>query len=241
MRLVAVAALALAFAGAAAAQNAPLELRPGETLLEIEAVGTHADRPDIMTISAGVVTTGPTAAEALRENSVIANRLIETVRARGIEARDVRTTRLRVAPVFERRGRDDEDDESGRRIIGYTATNSVELRLRDLARAPELLDAFLAAGANNVDGPRFSLSNERLAILAAQRDAVRLAREEADNYAQYMGMRVTRILRVSERRRDIDGGDRLYVTGSRSNLPPVEPGEIETRVTAWVDFALAPQ
>ena len=153
----------------------------------------------------------------------------------------MRTTTLRVLPVFERRGRDEEDDETGRRIVGYTATNRIELRLRNLSRAPELLDAFLAAGANNVDGPDFSLSNERPAVLAAQRDAVQIAREEAENYAQAMGMRVARILRVSERGRDFgSGGSYIMVTGSRVRMPPVEPGEIDTRVTVWVDFALAP-
>jgi uncharacterized protein len=231
-------------ATAAAAQNAPLVLQPGETLLEVEAEGTHRARPDVMTMTAGVVTTGNTASAALGENSRVANRLIETVRARGIEARDVRTTRLRVQPVFERPrpGQADEVEEE-RRIVGYLATNNVELRLRDLTRASELLDAFLQAGANNVEGPRFSLSEERPAILAAQREAVRLAREEAENYAAALGMRIARVLRVSDRgRQSNDSEQYVLVTGSRITAgPPVEPGELETRVRVWVDFALAPQ
>lgn len=241
MRLV-IGLLLAAAASSASAQNAPLSLRPDETLLEVEAVGTHRDRPDVMTITAGVVTTGSTAAEALRQNSALASRLIETVRGRGIEPRDVRTTVLRVIPVFERRQNNDDDDEEGRRIIGYTATNNVELRLRDLARAPELLDAFLQAGANRVEGPSFSLSNDRPAVLAAQREGVRIAREEAENYAQALGMRVSRVLRVSDRGREYDNDNQyVVVTGSRINLPPVEPGELETQVRVWVDFAMAPR
>jgi uncharacterized protein YggE len=237
--------IALAFAGLAAtgafAQNASLTLQPGETLLEVESAGVHRDRPDVMAITAGVVTTGPTAAQALRENSELAGRLIETVRGRGIEPRDVRTTNLEVTPVFERRPNQD-DDEEGRRIIGYMARNTVELRLRDLNRAPELLDAFLQAGANSVSGPRFSLSDDGPATMAAQREAVRLAREEAENYARALGMRIVRVLRVSERGRQIgDGYATIVITGSRVRLPPVEPGELETRVSLWVDFALAPQ
>jgi uncharacterized protein YggE len=241
MRLVA-AFLALALAAPAAAQNARLELRPGETLLEVEARGHQQSRPDVMTISAGVVTTGASAAEALRQNSILANRMIELVRSRNVGERDVRTTELRIAPRFERRPRGEDDDpEIGRRIIGYVASNRVELRLRDLGRAPELLDALLQAGANSVQGPRFSLSNERPARLAAQRDAVRLAREEAEIYADALGMRVTRVLRVSERSRSTGDGDAIIVTGSRIPAPPIEPGEIETEVRVWVDFALAPQ
>jgi uncharacterized protein YggE len=225
----------------AAAQNAPLVLQPGETLLEVEAVGVHRGRPDLMTITAGVVTTGTTAGEALRRNSQVANRLVQTVRARGIEARDIRTTNLRVRPVFEPRPGGNDDDE-GARIIGYTARNEVELRLRDLARASELLDAFLSAGANSVEGPSFSLSNERPAVLAAKREAVRLAREEAENYGQALGMRVVRVLRVSDRGRESPRGDYIVVTGSSMTAgPPIEPGELETGTRLWVDFALARQ
>jgi hypothetical protein len=243
MRLVAGIAALVAALGAApiAAQNGRPELRQGETLLEVQATGVSRDRPDVMTIEAGVVTTGPTAAAALRQNSVVANRLIETVRARGVEPRDVRTTGLRVTPVFEPRSSEDNDDEQGRRIIGYTARNNVELRLRDLTRAPELLDAALQVGANNVEGPRFSLSNDRPAILRAQQDGIRLAREEANNYAQALGMRVSRVLRVSERGRHSGSEESIVVTGSRIRLAPIEPGELATEVTVWIDFALAPQ
>jgi uncharacterized protein YggE len=240
VRLVVALAFGALAATGAPAQNATLALQPGETLLEVEAAGVHRDRPDVMTITAGVVTRGPTAAQALRENSELAARLIETVRSRGIEPRDVRTTNLEVSPVFEPRPNQDDDEEG--RIVGYMARNTVELRLRDLNRAPELLDAFLQAGANSVSGPRFSLSDDRPATLAAQREAVRLAREEAENYAGAMGMRIVRVLRVSERGRQMAGGyAEVVVTGSRIRLPPVEPGELETRVSLWVDFALAPQ
>lgn len=241
MRLVVVfLALALTATGASA-QNARLELRPGETLLEVEAEGVHLDRPDVMTISAGVVTTGATAALALRENSAVANRLIEAVRAHGIVPRDVRTAELRIRPRFAPRDRNAGDEEEDRRITGYIATNTVELRLRDLTRAPQLLDALLQAGANSVRGPSFSLSDERPARLAAQREAVRLAREEAEVYAQALGMRVGRVLRLSERGRNMEAENYIVVTGSRIPAPPIEPGEIGTEVRVWVDFALAPQ
>lgn len=249
MRLV-TRALALAFAftavaapGAAAAQEVSIDLAPGETLLEVEAEGVSANRPDVMTIAAGIETTGPTASEALRRNNEVANRLLEVIRSRRVDARDIRTTILRVRPQYERE-RPDDDGERERRIIGYSATNTLELRLRDLTRAPELLDALLSAGANNVSGPSFSLSEERPARLAAQRAAVELARQEAENFAAALGMRVTRVLRVSERSRDRGNEYDNYITVTGSRIgpgPPIEPGELETRVTVWVDFALAPR
>jgi len=72
---------------------------------------------------------------------------------------------------------------------------------------------------------------------------VELARQEAETYAAALGMRISRVLRVSERSRDRGNqGDYITVTGSRvSRGPPVEPGEIDTKVRIWVDFALAPK
>jgi uncharacterized protein YggE len=97
------AALALAAlpAGAAAAQDVPIALAPSEVLLKVQAEGAHRSRPDVMTITAGVVTTAGTARQALTANSALANRLIDVVRARGIEPRDARTTELSVEPQFE--------------------------------------------------------------------------------------------------------------------------------------------
>ena len=190
-----VAALAL-IAAPAAGQEIDIALAPGETLLRVEAEGETLRRPDLMEIEAGVVTTGSSAREALRANSALAERLIAAVRSAGIEARDVRTAALSVQP----RVKGDEDDEAARpRILGYVARNSLTLRLRDLARAPEVIDALFAAGANQVEGPRFALADPKPALAEARRDAVAEARAEAETYAEAMNMRIVRVLNVSER------------------------------------------
>ncbi|MDP8994945.1 MAG: SIMPL domain-containing protein [Pseudomonadota bacterium] len=245
MRLVvlAAAALMLAAGAPAAAQNARLELNPGETLLEVEATGTHRSRPDLMVITAGVVTTGDTASEALAANSVLARRVIEAVRTRGVAPADIHTTDLRIQPRFDESDRHRAEAEDRRpRIVGYIATNRVELTLRDLRGAPELLDALLGAGANDVSGPSFGLVDEVPAVRAAQAHAVRLARQEAEAYAEALGLRVVRVLRVSERQRYSENVNAITVSGSRVGPPPpVEPGEIETQVQVWVDYAMAPR
>lgn len=243
MRLVGLAAaIAVACGASASAQNAPLTLQPGETLLEVQARGAHLARPDVMTITAGVVTTGATAGEALAANSATAERIIAALREQGIAPRDVRTAELRVQPRFDRRDETAaEEEDRSPRIIGYVARNNVELRLRDLRRASAVLDAMFRAGANNVEGPSFSLSDDLPARREARNAAVRLARQEADGYAAALGMRVVRILRVSERSRYTETAEAIVVTGSLVRGAPIEPGEIETQVTVWADFALAPQ
>jgi hypothetical protein len=240
MRLV-TAAFALASAIPAMAQNAPLELRAGETLLEVEAIGEELSRPDVMTVDAGVVTVARTASAASRANAEVAQRLVEAIRALGVAPSDVRTQALRIAPQFERQDRAQEGPIEPR-IIGYVATNALEIRLRNLDRASEILDAMIAAGANRAGGPAFSLADDTAARRLARQRAVAEARAEAEDYATALGMRVARVLRVSERspgyRTDTSG---IVVTGSRSRGTPIEPGEVRTEVRVWVDFTLVPR
>ena len=233
------AAVAGAYPASALAQEVPLALRPGEVLLQVEADGESLNRPDVMKISAGVVTNGSTAAEAMTANRVQADRMLKALQAVGVAPADVQTSDLSVEPVFEE-GRDGEINRS--KIVGYIARNSVDLRLRDLARAPAIIDTLFTSGANNVHGPDFSLSDPKPAERLARFNAVASARAEADTYADAFGMKVARIIRASERGNfSYEGGQTIVVTGSRIPRTHIEPGELKTRIHLWVDFALLPK
>lgn len=245
MRRLAFGVLAAVSAGWA---NAPLvaqpaiALGPGEALLSVQADGFARTRPDMMAINAGTVTTGTTAAEAVAANAALAQRLIAAVRGLGIEPRDIRTTSFSVNSQFE--GDRERPSADGRppRITGYVVNNTVHVRLRELGNAERLIARLFEAGANSVRGPFFGLNDDRAARRAAERDAIAQARAEAENYAAAAGRRVGRLLRISERRTWTDNdGEAIVVTGSRMPATPIEPGEIETRVTVFVDFALAPE
>jgi uncharacterized protein YggE len=227
---------------AAVGQNVPIVLAPGEVLLKIDADGEATSRPDLMGISAGVVTTGRTAKAALAANNVLANRLLDVVRAQGVAPRDVRTEELSVKPQFDKTDEQRANDEDrSPRIVGYVATNRLTLTLRDLGKAPDIVNALFESGANNVRGPSFGLSDPTPARREARRAAVAAARAEADDYAAALGMRISRVLRVSERGAfDEEDGNMITVTGSRIPPTPLEPGEIRTRIQIWIDYAMVP-
>lgn len=242
MKAFASAAAALALTGAPAAGQAPTQplapaLQPGEAVISVQAEGVSRNRPDVMEIVAGATTTGETSQAAVRANAALVSRLVEVVRRSGIEARDVRTERLSVNPRFAR----DRDEYEQPRILGYVAQNTLNVRFRDLSRASEIIEALFAAGANTVSGPRFSLSDGKPAQRAAERDAIAQARAEADNLAAALGKRVGRLLQVTDRQTYAEQrgyGEAVVVTGSRIARTPVEPGEIETNATVYVDFVL---
>jgi uncharacterized protein YggE len=241
----AAAAFILALAAPSAAQEAGTTLAPGEVLLKVQAEGSARSRPDLMLLSAGVVTTGPTAREALAANNQLANRLIQAVRAQGVAAADIKTQELSVEPRFARQnGNDYSDDQASARITGYVATNTVALTLRDLTKGPALIDALFQAGANQVRGPSFELADPAPSRRRAREAAVAAALEQATTYAEALHMRIGRVLQVSERSAAVSIGDSLNdLPAVRSNFAratPLEPGDLTTRITIWIDYALVP-
>jgi|GEM_PF-5962352 len=79
------------------------------------------------------------------------------------------------------------------------------------------------------------------ALQSARRLAIAAATEEAEEYADALGMRIARVLRVSERSARSGSDGYITVTGNRSSGTPIEPGDLETQVQVWVDYALAPR
>jgi uncharacterized protein YggE len=239
VRLVGLAALAIAASFVPAAVEAQqVSLAPGEVLLKVEATGSHVSAPDVMRMTVGAVTMGRTAREATNANNAVAAKLIAAVRALGVESRDVQTSSLSVDPQMD----DDKADREGRapRITGYVARNTLELRIRDLARAPEMIDSLFEAGANSVRGPIFSLSDPRPAEREARRKAVAAAREQAETYADALGMRIVRVLQLSEASETaFMGSNSMANVGIVS--PSVESGVLQTRITVNVDYAMVPR
>jgi uncharacterized protein YggE len=243
LRALAIAAALVLPAFAPVAAQEP-SIAPGEVLLKVEAQGVSRSRPDLMSLTAGVVTTGRTAREALAANNQLADRLVAAVRAQGVAAADVRTEELSVRPQFASSGTNaDSDDSLPSRITGYIATNSLALTLRDLTKGPVLVDALFQAGANKVEGPTFGLSDPAPARRQARVAAVAAALEQATTYADALHMKIGRVLQVSERGYAIRGEalNDLPALRSTSMRPtPLEPGDTTSLVTIWIDYALVP-
>lgn len=238
LSLAASAALALAPPASARAADVQLQpLAPGEVLLEAVATGYSRRPPDVVTVTVGVVTTGRTARAAMADNAAKADRLMAAIRAAGIEANDVQTTSFSVQPMSN----DAMAEREGRlpKVMGYQATNNLELHLRDVARAGEVLDILFEAGADTVEGPRFALSDPAAAQREARTAAVAAARAQAESYAAALGMRVGRMLRVEEG--GYTGDEAIVITGTRLRRSSLAPGEIATRIAVTIDYALVPR
>jgi uncharacterized protein YggE len=190
-RLAIGAALALAVPAAAFAQPQPAEAIVG-TRLDVVAVGEVNRIPDIARISAGVVTQAPTASEAIRLNSARMEAVRAALRRAGIADRDIQTSSISLQPDYRYA------ENQPPQLTGYRASNEVSIRFRDIAQTGRILDALVAEGANQINGPSLEIDRPEAALDEARTAAIATARARADLYARALGMRVVRVIAVSE-------------------------------------------
>jgi uncharacterized protein YggE len=205
------------------------------TLLNLSADAEVTRPPDTLRLSAGVVTNAVTAAEATAANAARMNAVIAALKAAGATPVDLQTSNLSVSPQYRY------NQGQSPVVTGYQARNSVTVRTRKLADAGKLVDALVKAGANEVNGPMFSLADPEAALNEARAAAIGKARARAEVYAAAAGLTVKRIASISEPgseppmpvNRPMMRAEAMAIEGT-----PVEPGELNLSVQVKVSFEL---
>ena len=230
-------ALAVTAGTPAAAQSIPVPVQQiSGTVLEISAQGESKRTPDLATISAGVVTQATDAASAMRDNAARMDRVIAALKHAGILDRDIRTSNISLQPQY-RYG-----ENRPPVITGYQATNMATVRFRDIAKSGSVLDALVATGANQINGPELGLDDPAAAMDEARLDAVAKARARAALYARASGLKVKRILSISEgvyeMPRPMPVMMRAQAMAADAAESKIMPGEQSLNVTLSVRFEL---
>lgn len=232
--ILAAAALTPAMASAQAEPAVSLVPAAG-TLLDVAAEGRVSRVPDVATIRAGVVTQAATAAAALGEQGTRMERVLAALRRAGVQPRDIATASVGLSPQYRY------VENQPPQVTGYQATNTVAIRFRDVARAGGILDALVAAGANQIDGPELAIDRPEAALDEARTDAVRIARTRAELYAKAAGLRVRRIVSIAEAGSD-GGTPRPPIAFARGQTADakteIAAGEKDLSVTLQVRFLL---
>ena len=225
--LLVLAAAALAGIGRPeAAGGASDEQRDGIT---VTGVGHVDSVPDEAEFSLGITTKGRTTREALAANSERMRRLIAALEAAGVAKRDIRTQDVSIGPNY--------DGDAA--PSGYSASNTVSVRIREIDRAGAVLEAASRAGANNVYGPSLTRENREALEAQALEKAVENARKRAETLARAADVslgRVTAIVETVDR-----GGYELFAqraAGEEASDVPIEKGTEEIAASVTVTFAI---
>lgn len=162
------------------------------TLLSVSAQAESKRVPDVATISAGVVTQAADANAAMRQNAEQMAKVVAAIKSAGIAERDVQTSGISINPQYKY------IENQAPEITGYQASNTVSLKVRDIAKLGKVLDTLVAQGANQVNGPNFEVDKPDEAYDEARRAALDKAQARADMYAKTMGLKVRRVVSISE-------------------------------------------
>ena len=218
------------------AQNTPAAIAaPSDgTLLSVSASAESSRVPDVAALSTGVVTQAADANAALRANSQQMAKVVAAIKAAGIAERDIQTSGININPQYRYA------ENQPPTITGYQASNTVNIKVRDVARLGQVLDALVASGANQVNGPSFEIDEPEAVYDEARQAALKKAQARAEMYATSLGLRVRRIVSISE------GGGfqppmpmmKAMAMDARMESAPVSPGETTLSANLDVVFEL---
>jgi uncharacterized protein len=230
------AALALSAAPAAAQIPQPVPVLLDGTRLDVVATGEVSRVPDLARISAGVVSVAPTATAALAENATRMASVRAALKRAGIADRDIQTSSINLYPDYRH-----DPQGSNPQIVGYRASNEVSVRFRDIASSGRILDALVAQGANQINGPMLTIDKPEAALDEARTQALTNARARAELYARALGKRVGRILSISEAGANYAPPVvmmRQANRGAVADSTSIDPGEQTLAVSLSVSFEL---
>jgi uncharacterized protein len=184
--------------------------------------------PDKAAFSAGVSTNAATAQAALAANAKKAAHVLDALRSAGVAKGDLQTQDVSVSPRWNDRGEQD----------GFSAHSSVQVHVQDVGRAGRLIDAAVAAGANETSGPSFDRGDRDALYRDALKKAFAEARLKAATLAGEAGASLGRVLRIEES--PATPGPVPYAMRAMADTAtPVEPGKQEVQATVTVTFSLS--
>ena len=198
--------------------------------------------PDIATISIGVDTERPKAADAARENARAAQAVVGEIKAQGIEAKDIKTLSITLSPVYGETT--DANGRVKRTLRGYLASNSLSVRIRDITKAGALAGQLMDKGANSFEGIAFDFSQKEAKYDGLRGDAVRDALRKANSYVNGVGIKLGRVLEIATQPPEtapVAMSPRVLAAAPReaSAAIPVEPGAQTLRTEVQVTWELA--
>ncbi len=218
--------------------------RAGEVsppVISIVGVGNVSARPDMAVVSTGVVSEAKTARAALSANTTAMTSIVEWLKQNGIGERDIQTSGFAIQPRYSYPAQQDNGERPLPRIVGYSVSNQVTIRVRDIAKLGDILDQVVTEGSNRINDVSFTFSEPEKLLDTARANAMADAIRKAKIYTDAAGIGVGRVTSISEA-----GGTRpqpeFRMASAATNMPPapvpMEAGEQTLSVQVSVTWEL---
>jgi len=202
--------------------------------ISVSGEATVSVAPDQAQIDGGVTSDGKTAREASEANNAAMGKVLLALKGAGIEEKDYQTSRLSLQPQYA------PNRTGSSPITGYRASNRVTIRLRDVTKVANVIDVLVGAGANDIGGINFTVSQPSKHLDEAREKAVADARRKAEIFARAAGVTLGEPLSISE-----EGAPAPMFRGKLAAPmaagAPVAQGEETLSVSVNVSWAIKPK
>ncbi|HET7192559.1 MAG TPA: SIMPL domain-containing protein [Pseudolabrys sp.] len=202
-----------------------------ERLVTVTGEATIAVAPDTAMMRIGVSSQDKTAREASEANARQMTAVLNAIKNAGVGDRDIQTSRLSLQPQY------DPNKGGTARLTGFQASNQVTVRIRDIDKLPNVLDRAIAAGANEMSGIEFVVSEQSKLLDQARDDAIADARRKAELYAKAAGAKLGHVVSITE---EGSAPPPRPMQAMRAGAVPIAPGEQTLRAMVTVSYELAP-
>jgi uncharacterized protein len=223
---------AIIVAGTLCGAPALAQVAPPATI-SVTGEATVSVAPDLAQIDGGVTSEAKTAREASDANNAAMGKVLLALKGAGVEEKDFQTSRLSLQP----QSAPNPSRPGPVAIVGYRASNRVTVRLRDVTKVASVIDTMVAAGANDIGGINFTVSNASKLLDDAREQAIADARRKAEIYAKATGVTLGGPLSISEEGAAAPITFRRMATGMAATTP-VAPGEETLHVTVGVAWTI---
>lgn len=225
----------LAIASPAAAQQSTINQTIAGTRLDVSATGEVTRVPDVAIVSAGVVSRSSTATGALQDTADRMQRVLAALKRAGVDDRDIQTSSVSLNPEYRY------VENQPPQLTGYTASNNVTVRFRDIRNSGKILDVLVGQGANQISGPTLTVDKPEAALDEARAKAIAIGRARAELYARSLGLRVVRVVSVNESAGSypVPPPMPMYARADMAQAKTsIEPGEQKLQVNLAMTFEL---
>ena len=206
-------------------------VQAAERLVTVTGEAAVAIAPDAAVIRIGVGSQEKTEREASDANARQMTAVLAAIKDSGIAERDIQTSRLSLQPQY------DPNKSGTARLTGFQATNQVTVKIRDIEKLAAVLDRAIAAGANEMSGIEFVVSEQSKMLDQARDDAIADAHRKAELYAKAAGAKLGKVVSISE---EGPAPQPRPMQALRAGAVPISPGEQTLRAIVSVSYELAP-
>ncbi len=216
-----------------------------QEIITVSGQGEIYAKPDLAIVDFSVVSDAKTVAQAMEDNTKKMNAVIEAAKNQGVQDQDLKTVSFNISPRYEWYYQETclyPPCPSGKRVlVGYEITQTLEVKIRDMAKIGGLIQGATDAGANQGGDLQFTIDKQDELLKQAREQAIEKAKNKAKELASQLGVKLVRITNFSE-----SGASRYFPSymeakglgGAEAPAPQIETGQNKIAVNVSITYQI---